>query len=141
MYSLGALLHELVSGAPAFTGANAVEILDAVLHRPPPPLTPRDEDSRASPVGDLVQRMLAKEAELRPASMSEVREAIAALRRGAPAATPQALSPAVAVLGFSNISGHGDDDWLGTGIAETVMSDLRGLPGLAVVAPAPVEPT
>jgi tetratricopeptide (TPR) repeat protein/predicted Ser/Thr protein kinase len=139
VYSLGALLHELVTGEAPFGGPNAVQILDAVLHRSPPPLDAREDDPRLPQVEALVHAMLAKEAGLRPASMAEVREKIATLRRGEPVAPGVELAPAVAVLGFTNISGHGDDDWLGTGIAETVMSDLRGLPGLAVVAPAPVR--
>ncbi len=139
VYSLGALLHELVTGKPAFDGENAVQILEAVLHRPPPPLAGREDDTRLPEVEALTRRMLAKEAELRPGSMKEVREAIAALRRGTPAPPRPELSLTVAVLGFANISGHGDDDWVGTGIAETVMSDLRELPGLAVIAPAPVR--
>jgi tetratricopeptide (TPR) repeat protein len=139
VYSLGALLHELVTGEPAFAGDNVVQILDAILHRPPPPLAAREDDARLPQVEVLVQGMLAKEAGLRPGSMKEVREQIAALRRGAPATPGPEPSRTVAVLGFANISGHGDDDWVGTGIAETVMSDLRGLPGLAVIAPAPVR--
>ncbi len=139
VYSLGALLYELVAGKAAFQGKNAVEVLDAVLHRPPPPLPARDEDSRTSQVEALVQEMLAKEASLRPGTMAEVRKKVAALRRGAPVAPRVELSQAVAVLGFANISGQREDDWLGTGIAETVMSDLRELPALAVVAPARVR--
>jgi TolB-like protein/predicted Ser/Thr protein kinase len=139
VYSLGALLYELVAGEAAFRGENAVQILDAVLHRPPPSLPAENDDSRAPQVEALVQEMLAKEPSLRPASMAKVRERIAALRRGSPAPARAELAQAVAVLGFSNISGHSEDDWLGTGIAETVMSDLRELPGLAVVAPARVR--
>jgi TolB-like protein/tetratricopeptide (TPR) repeat protein/tRNA A-37 threonylcarbamoyl transferase component Bud32 len=139
VYSLGALLHELIAGEPAFRGENAVQVLDAVLHRPPPPLGSREEDARLPQVDALVKGMLSKEASLRPGSMNEVREKIAALRQGVPVAPSTDLSLAVAVLGFANISGHGEDDWLGTGIAETVTSDLRGLPGLAVVAPARVR--
>ena len=135
VYSLGALLFELVDGEPPFRGANAVEILDGILRLPPPPMAAREDDPRLREVEALVRRMLAKEPDLRPASMAEVIEAISTLRRGAPVAAPAELSPTVAVLGFANISGHGADDWVGTGIAETVMADLRALPGLAVVAP------
>ena len=42
----------------------------------------------------------------------------------------------VAVVPFANISGQPDDDWIGTGIAETVTSaDLEQFPELSVVAP------
>lgn len=139
VYSLGALLYELIAGEAAFQGDNAVEVLDAVLHRPPPALAAPSGDSRAGQVEALVQEMLAKEPSLRPATMADVRSRVAALRQGTPQAPRTELSQAVAVLGFVNISGRGEDDWLGTGIAETVMSDLRDLPGLAVVSPASVR--
>jgi tetratricopeptide (TPR) repeat protein/TolB-like protein/predicted Ser/Thr protein kinase len=139
IYSLGVLLYELVAGEPPFTGTNAVQVLDAVLHRTPAPLPASVEDPRLPQVEALVRRMLSKEASLRPASMAEVRETIGALRRGTPVAEARELARAVAVLGFANISGHGEDGWLGTGMAETVMSDLGALPGLAVVAPARVR--
>jgi tetratricopeptide (TPR) repeat protein len=38
------------------------------------------------------------------------------------------------VLAFRNITGSGEDDWLGTGIAETLTADLRRVAGLSVVA-------
>lgn len=41
--------------------------------------------------------------------------------------------PSVVVAPFANISGQADDDWLGTGIAETVMTDLEQVVGLSVV--------
>ena len=39
----------------------------------------------------------------------------------------------IAVIPFANISGRPDDDWMGTGIAETVTADLERLGELAVV--------
>ena len=40
----------------------------------------------------------------------------------------------VAVVPFANISGQPDDDWIGTGIAETVTADLEQFGELSVVA-------
>jgi len=37
-------------------------------------------------------------------------------------------------MSFVNITRSGEDDWLGTGIAETVTADLRRVPGLTVIA-------
>lgn len=39
----------------------------------------------------------------------------------------------MAVVGFTNVTGNAEDDWLGTGIAETVGTDLKTLCGLAVI--------
>ena len=47
---------------------------------------------------------------------------------------PAAVRPrTVAVLPFSNISGAADDDWIGTGIAETVTVSLLRIDALSVV--------
>ena len=35
---------------------------------------------------------------------------------------------------FTNITKNGEDDWLGTGIAEPVASDLKGIEGLTVIS-------
>ena len=40
----------------------------------------------------------------------------------------------IAVIPFSNISQNAADDWLGEGIAETVVADLESQPGLTVIA-------
>ena len=39
----------------------------------------------------------------------------------------------VAVAVFSNISGAAEDDWIGTGIVETLMATLEGVDGVSVV--------
>ena len=44
------------------------------------------------------------------------------------------LSGSVAVIPFTNISGNAADDWIGDGIAETVMADLESLAELRVIA-------
>ncbi len=38
IFSFGVLLYELLEGRRPFTGPNAVELLDAILREPPPPL-------------------------------------------------------------------------------------------------------
>src|SRR5256714_2715542 len=38
IFSLGSVIHEMVTGVPAFTGANATQIVDRILHEEPEPL-------------------------------------------------------------------------------------------------------
>ena len=52
--------------------------------------------------------------------------------------TPAALTP-VAVLVFSNLTGAAVDDWIGVGIAETVVTGLDSVGGLRLMRPGPSE--
>ena len=140
VFSLGVLLWETLAGRRPFEGANAVEILDRVLHADPPPL------SRASagiPPGleSVIGRMLEKDRERRYATMRDARVDLEAVARGAARTTSGAPAPgaaatsanAVAVIVFANVTKSPEDDWLGTGIMETVTADLKDVPGLAVI--------
>jgi len=138
VFSLGALLWESLTGRRPFEGANAVETLDRVLHADPPPLS-RAASGVTPELEAVVARMLEKDRERRTSTMREVRAQLEALAGGARTsgpglpATPSAPPNAVAVLAFSNITKSPEDDWLGTGIMETVTADLKGVPGLAVI--------
>jgi tetratricopeptide (TPR) repeat protein len=61
----------------------------------------------------------------------------AVLRELEEAAAGRAPAPAgdqaVAIMSFANLSRNGEDDWLGTGIAETLAVGLSGVAGLSVV--------
>jgi len=100
IFSLGAVLYEMLAGAPAFRGETPVAILSAVLH---------DESARLrdvpSAIRRLVERCLVKRPGHRPGSAAEVSQAIARLERGLAAGrfrvhpaweavVGQALSPA-----------------------------------------------
>jgi len=136
IFSLGVVLYELLAGRQPFTGRNVVETIDAILHRDPPPL-PRLTGPEGLELQRIVRRMMAKDREQRYASMREAcRELAAVLHDGAPGSSALAAppsAPAVAVMSFSNITKDPGDDWLGTGIAETVTADLKGVEGLTVV--------
>jgi tetratricopeptide (TPR) repeat protein len=137
VFSLGVLLWEALAGRRPFEGANIVETLDRLLHADPPPLG-RAAPGVSSELEAVVAKMLEKNRERRYPTMREARRDLDALARGASrtataAPVPGAPANAVAVLAFSNITKSPEDDWLGTGIMETVTADLKGVPGLAVI--------
>ena len=147
-FSLAVVLYELVAGAKPFVGGNAGEVLDALLHRDPPPL-PAGADPRRAALAAVLRRMLAKDRAERYGSLEQVLADLRAVRSGgaaaldvaSPAARPSEApgGPAVAILGFTNITGRVEDDWLGTGLAESVTADLKALGGLLVVSRDRIE--
>jgi serine/threonine protein kinase len=73
VYSFGCVLHELVAGAPPFTGSTREDLLGKHLKAAPPPL--EAADNNVSPdFAKLVRRCLAKNPDGRPASAQEVLE-------------------------------------------------------------------
>lgn len=133
LFSLGVILYELVSGRAPFVGRNAVEVLDKLLHAEPPPLLPRFSDPRAAALEPVLRRMLARDRDARYPDLRAVLADLEGVRRGALKAEPSGPG-SVAVFNFANITRNGEDDWIGTGIAETVTSDLKGVEGLRVVS-------
>jgi TolB-like protein/predicted Ser/Thr protein kinase len=133
VFSLGAMLYEVLAGHPPFQGRNAVEVLDALLNRDPPPFTPRASDPRAAALETVVRRMLAKDRRRRHADMREVTDELRAVRLGEAVRVSSEPAPGVAVLSFVSITGRGEDDWLGTGVAETLAAELRAAPGLSLL--------
>lgn len=84
LFALGALLYECVSGRPAFSGANVIEIGAQVLHFDPPP--PSRSNPRVN--GDLdrlVKRALAKKPEDRFQTAKEFAEELTRVRARIPA--------------------------------------------------------
>jgi TolB-like protein/predicted Ser/Thr protein kinase len=134
VFGLGVLLYELLAGHPPFSGSSAVDVLDAVLNAPPPPIDhSKDAPALARALEAVARQMLAKDPGDRLADMGHVKRALLeatgdlSLQRGRPA-------PSVAVLPFANLTRSAEDDWLGTGLAETVASALGQIRGLAVIS-------
>lgn len=132
LFSLGVVLWELLAGRRPFEGANAAAVVDAILHREPPPLTRRFESPAAAELERLVLRLLAKDPAARPASAGEVRAELTRLRSSAPTAAA-GDPPAVAIAPIVNLTGHGEDEWLGTALAETLAAALQEIEGLTIL--------
>jgi eukaryotic-like serine/threonine-protein kinase len=135
MFSLGVVLYELLAGHRLFEGANAPQVHEALLQKEAPPLHARLDDPRLPAVERVVRRMLEKNPLNRFDDLQAVGLALAAAQRGDILQGSRAgtASPILAVTEFRNISANAEDDWLGTGISETVTADLEGFEGVTVV--------
>jgi non-specific serine/threonine protein kinase len=136
IFSFGIVLHELIAGQPPFRGANVVQVLDSILRADPPSLPPTVIDPRRLELQRILRRMMAKDRGQRYPNLDEFRRDLDAVKAGEPLAPlpmGECAPDTVVVIGFANISGNGEDEWLGAGIAETVTSDLKRLDGLTVV--------
>ena len=72
LYALGVMLYEWFSGSLPFDGPDPLGVLGQILHEPAPPLAPRLTLPKSAI--QLVERLLARELDERPASASQVRK-------------------------------------------------------------------
>ena len=142
LFSLGAMLYECVAGCRAFTGASMVEIIDAVLHREPPPL-----DERAGRQPKALLRIIGRLLEKAPddrydsaralvAELTALRDELAAGRAPISVAGrdwPLARA-SIAVLPFRNLDRDPAYEYFGDGLASEVISALDTIDGLKVAA-------
>lgn len=163
LFSLGVVLYELLAGRRPFDGETAAEVLDQLLNHEPPALA-RFNPHVPPRLDAVVLKALAKDPSYRYHSARELYidlhgvhgaegearglrstadRAIASTPTMAPA-RPVAASaapprrPAVAVMTFTNITREPADDWIGSGIAETVTTDLKELEGVSVIGRAQI---
>ncbi|MBZ5577041.1 MAG: protein kinase [Acidobacteriia bacterium] len=122
IFSFGAVLHEMVSGARAFPGESTAEVISAVLRD-----EPRAVDAPAE-LAAIIQRCLQKAPAGRFASMLEVRTALEKVKLG------EASQSSIAVLPFANMSRDPDDEFFSDGLAEEIINALVKVPGLKVIA-------
>jgi serine/threonine protein kinase len=146
LWSLAAVLYEMLSGRPPFAAKNEGALIHSILNRVPEDLT--DSRSDVSPALELVLRKaLAKEVEARYPTMDAFIVALDQARDDdAPTAIRETAAkdelgdrPVVAVLDFVNITRDPAADWLSTGIAESITTDLKKISSLKVIDRAKLQ--
>jgi serine/threonine protein kinase/Tfp pilus assembly protein PilF len=152
LFSLGIVLYELATGRMPFAGSTSTEIIDRILHDTPVPPS-RFDTSIPAFFDHVLARALEKSPTFRYQSaralQTDLRDVARELEEsgsrrssgrssGVAAAQPPRVESSVAVMTFANITREPADDWIGTGIAETVSSDLKTIQGLTVIGRARV---
>ena len=147
LFSLGVVLFELLTGRLPFDGSTPTEIIDRILHATPPPPS-RYTTGVPQALDAIVARALEKDPAFRYQHAENISHDLRQVAdemdatgprstgRVTAAAVPGPVGNSVAVMTFSNITREPADDWIGTGIAETVSSDLKNIHGLTIIGRA-----
>jgi len=128
VFGAGAVIYETLAGRPAFPGQGLRERMAAILSRDPDPLKGRGIPAG---VGEVLARSVARECDER---YPDAASFLADLRRVGEGRALSTLPNTLAVVDFENLSGDPDDDWIGRGLAESLLADLGGVAELKPVA-------
>ena len=143
LFSLGAVLYQMATGAQAFGGETQAVVFEAILNREPRPLA---EANAALPpsIGQIVAKALEKDRALRYQTATELKTDLLRAKRDVEAAHRKSDSLAdskgkadsaersVAVLYFENLSGAKEDEYFRDGITEDIITELSKIQGLKV---------
>jgi eukaryotic-like serine/threonine-protein kinase len=141
IFAVGCVLYELVSGRMPFARPTPAEVMAAVLHADP---TPVSESGVQAPVElqRVIAHCLSKDPDGRFQSARDLAMALRALTIDSgsvtvisptPTKTRRPAAKAVAVLPFENLTGDADAEYLCDGLTESVINCLSQLPKLRVV--------
>ncbi len=142
IFSFGAVLYEMVTNKPAFSGNVTATVLDAILNRNPASLRDLLPEAPAQ-LETTISRCLAKDRERRYpnalsvlADLRHVKRQLVNAREiegyGLAVGIPQ-FDDSIAVLPFKTVGAEADIEFLGEGIAETIINNLSQLIRLRVI--------
>jgi len=135
IYSLGAMVYEMLTGRTPFTGPTAQAIIAQCFTEPPPPMA-RARDGIPEGVEQAVLRALAKVPGDRFASAMQFAQALSLTGVTTPPGTPAGApgGKSIAVLPFENMSNDPENEYLTDGIAEEIINALTKIQALRVAS-------
>ena len=147
LFSLGAVLYQMVTGELPFQGDTQAVVFDAILNRDPRPLA---EVMPGAPpaVSQIIGKALEKDRNLRYQTATDLKTDLMRLKRdldsgqrraaeltdskgGSAGSAGRAAKRSVAVLYFENLSGAKEDEYFRDGITEDIITELSKIQGLA----------
>jgi serine/threonine protein kinase/tetratricopeptide (TPR) repeat protein len=144
LFSLGAVLYQMATGMLPFPGDTQPVVFEAILNRPPRPLS---EGNPAMPaeLGRIFDKVLEKDRNLRYQTATELKTDLLRLKRDLESGRQKAMAPSdpkaaaeksseksIAVLYFENLSGIKEDEYLRDGITEDIITELSKIKGMQV---------
>ncbi len=155
VFSLGAVLYEMVAGCAPFTGPSGGDVIVSILERQPAPTSSLRPDAPGA-LDEIIDRALAKQRASRYQSVDELASDLRELRRrldagasverlsrsGATASTRaigrkarvRKTIDSLAVLPLDNASDDPSAEYLSDGITESIINGLAQVPKLRVVS-------
>jgi len=143
LFSLGAVLYQMVTGVLPFQGDTQAVVFDAILNRDPPPLAEVNPAMPAA-LGQLIGKALEKDRNLRYQTATDLKTDLLRLKRDLDSGQRRAAElsdskggsagrsakRSVAVLYFENLSGAKEDEYFRDGITEDIITELSKIRGL-----------
>ena len=137
LWSLGVLLHEMLTGERPFKGPYEAAIIYGIINEDPVPLE-KVRPNLPPLFGHIVHNLLRKDPKQRYPNMAAFVNDLLLLRDGSAALrTPKAPKPrstSIAVLPFTNMSADPENAYFCEGLAEELINALTQLSGLHVAA-------
>lgn len=146
IFSLGILLHEMLTGSRPFQGDTSPALMSSILRDAPPPVD-RIRPDVSRQLAQTIERCLEKAPDGRFQTAHELSQALAGLSReqpsdsgslpnisAFPASAELEVRRSIAVLPFLNRSGNPDDEYFSDGLSEELINALGKLSGVKVTA-------
>ena len=130
VFSMGAVLYELITGRPPFQGETAVQILNQTLNSTPPAPTTVNPEVPLE-LEQIVLKALSKDVQDRYQSTQELRRDI---ERFGKTSDTGSGPPSIAVLPLLNLSADPENEYFSDGLAEELINALAQVEGLKVAS-------
>ncbi len=163
IFSLGVVIYEMLAGLLPFAGDSSTEVINQIVHQEPPALArfnysvpqemerivrktlEKDARYRYQTTRELyidlrnlrrdleIAGVIKRESQRLQDNMPTTVLADPSSAAAQPRPEQPKLENAIAVMTFVNITKEPADDWIGSGIAETVTADLKNVRGVSVI--------
>jgi serine/threonine protein kinase/tetratricopeptide (TPR) repeat protein len=131
IFAAGAILYEMLTGRRPFEGASVVDVLYAVLHQNPPPLSGSRE---IEALDRVIRRAMAKRVEDRYSSAREMLVAMESISLSGSTATASRTRTVsrIIVLPFRALKSDEQTDFLACSLPDAISNSLSGMDNLIV---------
>ncbi len=133
VFSMGALLHEMLTGERPFQGETSADLISSILRDvPQPPSRLRPRVTRG--LDAVVQRCLEKDPDRRYRSARELRRGLEIASQQQMPVEGEMTPTSIAVLPFADMSLEKDQDYFCEGMADEIINAFTKIEGLRVAS-------